>query len=103
MRFPSNQHGNSLKQTQASSERRRRARLHYGFMDFRFRQSMCNEAFEKWPFGDACRAIRKAGYDGIEIAPFTLAENPADMNAADRRQCRDILTSEGLAFVGLHW
>src|SRR6476659_7861590 len=72
-------------------------------MDFRFRQSMCNEAFEKWPFADACRAIRKAGYDGIEIAPFTLAENPADITAADRRQCRDTMASEGLRFVGLHW
>jgi D-psicose/D-tagatose/L-ribulose 3-epimerase len=72
-------------------------------MDFRFRQSMCNEAFEKWRFADACRAIRKAGYDGIEIAPFTLAENPADITAAHRRECGDIMASEGLAFVGLHW
>ena len=30
-------------------------------MPFRFRHSICNEAFEKWPFADACKAIRKAG------------------------------------------
>lgn len=64
---------------------------------------MCNEAFEKWPFGDACRTIRKAGYDGIEIAPFTLAEDPATITAAQRKEYRDIIESEGLAFVGLHW
>jgi D-psicose/D-tagatose/L-ribulose 3-epimerase len=68
-----------------------------------FRHSICNEAFEKWPFADACKAIRKAGYTGIEIAPFTLAAKPADISAAQRRAYRDIMRSEGLTFTGLHW
>ena len=68
-----------------------------------FRFSMCNEAFGKWPFAEACRAMRKTGYAGIEIAPFTLAEDPVSLSAAARRQCREIMASEGLAFVGLHW
>jgi D-psicose/D-tagatose/L-ribulose 3-epimerase len=68
-----------------------------------FRQSICNEAFEKWTFADACKAIRKAGYTGIEIAPFTLAERPSEVTADARRECRDTIRSEGLAFVGLHW
>jgi sugar phosphate isomerase/epimerase len=64
---------------------------------------MCNEAFDKWPFADACAAMRKAGYTGIEIAPFTLAERPADVSASRRRELRGVMASEGLAFVGLHW
>lgn len=72
-------------------------------MSFSFRHSICNEAFEKWPFADACKAISKAGYTGIEIAPFTLAEKPGDVTAAQRRQYRDVMQSEGLTFVGLHW
>uniref|UniRef100_Q01U24 Xylose isomerase domain protein TIM barrel n=1 Tax=Solibacter usitatus (strain Ellin6076) TaxID=234267 RepID=Q01U24_SOLUE len=68
-----------------------------------FRHSICNEAFEKWPFADACKAIRKTGYTGIEIAPFTLAERPRDVTAAQRAGYRDIIASEGLTFVGLHW
>ena len=64
---------------------------------------MCNEAFEKRPFRDACRAIRQAGYSGIEIAPFTLSESPDQFNAARRKECRDVMESEGLTFVGLHW
>lgn len=72
-------------------------------MPYVFRQSICNEAFDKWPFADACKAIRKAGYTGIEIAPFTLAEDPATITAAQRREYRDIIVSEGLKFVGLHW
>jgi len=72
-------------------------------MSDRFRQAMCNEAFDKWPFADACKALRKAGYEGIEIAPFTLAEDPAAITAAQRREYRDIIDDTGLQFVGLHW
>lgn len=68
-----------------------------------FRHSTCNEAFEKWPFADACRAIRKIGYTGIEIAPFTLAEKPSDLAPARRSEFRHMMQSEGLEFVGLHW
>jgi D-psicose/D-tagatose/L-ribulose 3-epimerase len=68
-----------------------------------FRFSMCNEAFERWAFTETCRAIGRAGYTGIEIAPFTLAEDPAHVPPAVRRECRDAMASEGLAFVGLHW
>ena len=68
-----------------------------------FRHSICNEAFDKWPFADACKAIRKAGYTGIEIAPFTLAETPGEITAAQRAEYRDIIGSEGLKFAGLHW
>jgi sugar phosphate isomerase/epimerase len=72
-------------------------------MPHQFRHAMCNEAFEGWPFAEACQAIRKAGYTGIEIAPFTLAEKPADITAAERREYRQVIQSEGLSFVGLHW
>jgi sugar phosphate isomerase/epimerase len=68
-----------------------------------FRHSICNEAFDKWPFADACKAIRKAGYTGIEIAPFTLAETPGQITAPQRAEYREIIRSEGLTFVGLHW
>src|SRR6267154_4830144 len=72
-------------------------------MPYRFRQSICNEAFEGWPFADAAKAIRKAGYTGIEIAPFTLAESPSAISPAQRKEYSDIIESEGLTFVGLHW
>lgn len=72
-------------------------------MSFQFRHAICNEAFEKWAFADVCKTVRKAGYTGIEIAPFTLAEDPATIPAARRKEYRDIMQSEGLKFVGLHW
>ncbi len=72
-------------------------------MSFQFRHAICNEAFEKWAFADVCKTVRKAGYTGIEIAPFTLAEDPAAIGAARRKEYRDIIQSEGLKFGGLHW
>lgn len=72
-------------------------------MQHRLRHAICNEIFADWPFAGACRAIRDAGYSGIEIAPYTLAEDPATFPASGRRECRDIITSEGLRFAGLHW
>lgn len=68
-----------------------------------FRHAVCNEAFEKWPFADACKTIRQTGYTGIEIAPFTLAESPRDISPAQRAEYREIMRNEGLTFAGLHW
>lgn len=71
--------------------------------DYRFRLSVCNELFEKTPFAQQCREIKKAGWQGIEIAPFTLETDATTLPAARRREIRDIIVSEGLEFVGLHW
>lgn len=68
-----------------------------------FRHATCNEAFEKWDFAESCRTMKRLGYEGIEVAPFTLAEDPATVTAARRREVKDIIASEGLSFVGLHW
>jgi D-psicose/D-tagatose/L-ribulose 3-epimerase len=68
-----------------------------------FRQAICNEVFKDWQFEDACKAIRAAGYTGIEIAPFTLAEDPATVTAAERREYKQMMADQGLTFVGLHW
>ncbi len=72
-------------------------------MPFRFRQSICNEVFEGWEFADTCRAVKKAGYEGIEIAHFTLKDSPTAITAAEREEYRRIMHGEGLEFVGLHW
>ncbi len=68
-----------------------------------FRHSMCNEPFGGRPFAETCAEIRRAGYTGIEIAPFTLAEDPAALSPAARRELGGIMCSEGLEFAGLHW
>ncbi|MBS1834179.1 MAG: sugar phosphate isomerase/epimerase [Acidobacteria bacterium] len=71
--------------------------------DYTFRHAICNEVFQGWKFHDACKKIRETGYTGIEIAPFTLSETPAEIPLNDRQQYRGIMNSEGLEFIGLHW
>jgi D-psicose/D-tagatose/L-ribulose 3-epimerase len=67
------------------------------------RHAICNEVFRGWSFDDAAKFVRATGYTGLEIAPFTLAEKPSDITPAARAEYKDILKSEGLEFVGLHW
>jgi sugar phosphate isomerase/epimerase len=68
---------------------------------------MCNEAFasgnDKKSFAETCKAIRKAGYTGIEVAPFTLSDDPIAIPAPQRREYASIIKSEGLTLTGLHW
>ena len=57
-----------------------------------FRHAVCNELYGDWPFGEAMKHIRKAGYAGVEIAPFTLSEDPAAIEAGKRREYRSTRT-----------
>lgn len=68
-----------------------------------FRFSTCNEVFGKQLLEDVCREIRLAGYEGIEIAPFTLATDPASLGANERSTIRSQISKHQLQFVGLHW
>lgn len=67
------------------------------------RLALCNELFEPLPFDRACRRVRELGYGGLEIAPYTLGEDPASISLEQRIELRRVLQSEGLEFVGLHW
>ncbi|HTM48436.1 MAG TPA: sugar phosphate isomerase/epimerase family protein [Bryobacteraceae bacterium] len=68
----------------------------------RFQLAVCNETYDPMSFADGCRAMKKAGYDGVEIAPPTLSEDPAALPASRRAELRNIMRSEGLRYVGLH-
>lgn len=68
-----------------------------------FRYAMCNEAFQGRPFREVCQVMRGFGYQGIEIAPFTLADDPLEISAEQRREYKAVMADEGIDFVGLHW
>ena len=67
------------------------------------RLGICNELFEGWDFAETCQTVKRLGYDGLEIAPFTLAPRISDLNPKRRRELRSIVEDAGLATIGLHW
>jgi sugar phosphate isomerase/epimerase len=64
---------------------------------------ICNELFEGWEFSRVCEVVKDAGYDGLEIAPFTLSPLMTDVGPERRRELRTIVEDTGLETIGLHW
>lgn len=65
--------------------------------------SVCNELFGDLPFKASCALTAEYGFSGMELAPYTLSENPQDIGRASRIELKKILADYGLEFVGLHW
>ena len=64
---------------------------------------ICNEIFQEWKIEDAMAFAKKAGYDGIEIAPFTLAKYVTEISAERRRSLREFAARTGIEITGIHW
>lgn len=67
------------------------------------RLGICNELFEGWDLADVCRTVKGLGYEGLELAPFTLAPLITDLSAERRREIRRTIEDSGLETIGLHW
>jgi sugar phosphate isomerase/epimerase len=65
--------------------------------------AICNETFQGWDWARTCSFISALGYDGVEIAPFTLAEDVRSLTPGARRTIRQMAADAGLDIVGLHW
>ena len=65
--------------------------------------ALCNEMFEGRPMAEVCPIAKQLGYDGIEIAPFTLSASAEDISTGLRKETRRIIADNGLETVGLHW
>lgn len=64
---------------------------------------ICNETWQGWDFGRTCGEIAAAGYDGVEVAPFTVNDDPRELTEADASDAGKIARSAGLEVIGLHW
>lgn len=65
--------------------------------------AICNEQFEGWDFARICRFVKAAGYDGLEVAPFTLAPRITDLSAGQIAAFRRDADAAGVEIIGLHW
>jgi sugar phosphate isomerase/epimerase len=68
------------------------------------RISLCNEVVRDLEFSAQCALAAALGYDGLEVAPFTLdAEAPHLLPASRRAQLRRAAADAGTAITSLHW
>ncbi len=65
--------------------------------------SICNELFQGWPIERVFQYAAQLGYDGVEIAPYTLADSVTEIPPKRRRAIRHAAEESGIEIVGLHW
>jgi sugar phosphate isomerase/epimerase len=67
------------------------------------RISLCNEVVRDMDFAGQCDIAAKLGYQGLEIAPFTLAEEPHRIRPPRKKEIRRMAEDAGIRITGLHW
>lgn len=67
------------------------------------RFAICNETFQDRSVEKGFDFAAQCGYEGIEIAPFTISTYAYDISPARRTEVRRAAERAGLEVVGLHW
>ena len=67
------------------------------------RFAFCNEAYGDWSFERICADLAECGYAGIEIAPYTLADDPRELHEPQAARFGEVARRAGLEIVGFHW
>jgi sugar phosphate isomerase/epimerase len=67
------------------------------------RIALCNEVLAGMPLERQCEYAAGLGYDGLEIAPFTLDASPEKISTAEAAKIRRVVEASGLVVTGLHW
>src|ERR1043166_8132689 len=67
------------------------------------RISLCNEVIAELSFERQCAMAAALGYDGLEIAPMTLADDPTMLSGTRIAELRRAASEPGIAITGLHY
>lgn len=65
--------------------------------------ALCNEVLRDHPFERQCALAAELGYEGLEIAPFTLGDEPHRLSSHRVGELRQAAKDAGIAITGLHW
>ena len=64
---------------------------------------LCNEVLAPWSFAEQCAYAARLGYRALEVAPYTLTDDPTTISVAAARSWRATAEDHGLVISGLHW
>lgn len=67
------------------------------------RFSLCNEVVRELSFAAQCDLAATLGYQGIELAPFTLGDVPHRLAPSEIAALRCAASDAGVAITSLHW
>ena len=65
--------------------------------------ALCNEVLREMDFPAQCSYAAALGYDGLEVAPFTLDPDPPTLSRSARSGIRRVAADNGIEIIGLHW
>ncbi len=66
------------------------------------RVTLCSEVVRQLDFAAMCAFARRAGYDGLELAPETLSHEPHRLSAAKIAEAKKIADDHGIPITGLY-
>lgn len=65
--------------------------------------AICNETYRDWPWDKALAHARSNGYEGLEVAPFTLNSDDGTLSHDRQQQLVRLAEQNDLEIIGLHW
>jgi len=65
--------------------------------------ALCNEVLQPLAFEQQCALAAQLGYDALEVAPFTLAQDPQTLRQTDANKLLRTAQSHSLSISSLHW
>jgi sugar phosphate isomerase/epimerase len=65
--------------------------------------ALCNEVLLPLTIDQQSAMAAELGYDALEVAPFTLAQDPQTLRQSDAKQLLRTVQSHGLCISSLHW
>ncbi|MAE62744.1 MAG: D-tagatose 3-epimerase [Phycisphaeraceae bacterium] len=65
--------------------------------------AICNETYQGWTFSEICEDVAACGYDGVEMAPFTIDEDPTQITEQQATEIGRTAKAAGLEITGMHW
>lgn len=65
--------------------------------------ALCNEVIREMLLEAQCEFAAVLGYDGLELAPFTVSDEPHLLSADERAGLRRAAADAGIEILSLHW
>lgn len=64
--------------------------------------TLCSEVIRGFDFAEMCAFARRTGYDGLELAPCALSDQPHRLSASRLAEAKKIADDNGITITGIY-